>query len=191
MTAEFGWSRSLFSGALTIGTILGGLIAVGTGPFIDRYGPRWALVGAFFILGTTLVLLSQITELWQFYILEILGRSISMGVIALATSVIIPKWFIAKRGRAVALSGLGIRAGNTITPLYVQLLVNMGSWRLAAAATGLVMWALSLLPAALFLRRQPEDMGLHPDGRPLEAETEDGTTATNESEIKKKNTKLK
>ena len=166
MTAEFGWSRSVFSGALTIGSILGGLLAVGTGPFIDRYGPRWVLVGAFFILGGTLVLLSQIDHLWQFYTLEILGRMVTMGIIALSTSVIIPKWFAAKRGRAVAVGGLGIRVGNTITPLYVQLLVNVGSWRLAAAATGLVMWTLSLLPAALFLRRRPEDMGLLPDGRP-------------------------
>ena len=177
MTAEFGWSRSVFSGALTIGTILGGLVAVGTGPFIDRYGPRWVLVGSFFVLGGTLVLLSQINHLWQFYTLEILGRMITMGIIALATSVIIPKWFVSKRGRAVALGGLGIRVGNTITPLYVQLLVNMGSWRLAAAATGLVMWTVSLLPAALFLRRRPEDMGLLPDGRPLRGPSQDPASA--------------
>lgn len=93
-----------------------------------------------------------------------------MGVIALATQVIIPKWFITKRGRAVALGQLGGRLGNAVTPLYVQYLVARGSWRVATAVCGIVVWSISLLPSALFLRRRPEDMGLKPDGVPLSTE---------------------
>ena len=164
MTEEFGWSRSIFSGATSAGTILAGLLALMVGPLIDRYDPRWILAIGFTILGGTLILLATITTLWQFYVLEIMGRAVTMGVIGMALQVIIPKWFVAKRGRAVAVSSLGQRIGNTVTPLYVQLLVSTWSWRVGTVVAGVVVWAFSLVPVAIFLRRQPEDMGLLPDG---------------------------
>ena len=164
ITEEFGWSRTVFSGAMSIGTVIGGFLAVGIGPLMDRFGARWTLVVAFTILGATLILLAGIQTLWQFYSLQILGRIMSHGVIGMAVGIVVPKWFLAKRGRAMAMSQMGHRIGNTITPLYVQMLVNVASWRVAAAATGIVMWVVSLLPVALFLRRRPEDMGLLPDG---------------------------
>ena len=164
MTDEFGWSRSVFAGAMSIGTILGGFLALAIGPLVDRYGPRWILTIAFIILGATLTLLGGINSLWQFYALQILGRVMTMGVIAMAMQVIIPKWFVAKRGRTVALGGLGMRTGHAVTPLYVQYLVSNWSWRVATVATGVVIWVVSLLPVAMFLRRSPEDLGLLPDG---------------------------
>ncbi len=164
MTEEFGWSRSVFSGATSVGTILGGVMALGVGPLVDRYGPRWMLTVGFAVLGATMILLAAIDSLWEFYVLEVIGRMMAMGLIGMAIQVIIPKWFVAKRGRTVAISGLGQRLGNMVTPLYVQFLVTYWNWRIATATTGIVIWALSLLPVALFLRRRPEDMGLLPDG---------------------------
>ena len=106
MSEEFGWSRSLYTGAMTIGTVLGGALALGIGPLLDRYGGRWALVVAFTVLGAIWVLMAAIQTLWQFYALQILARTIMIGVVGLGMGVIIPKWFIAKRGRALALSGM-------------------------------------------------------------------------------------
>ena len=164
MTEEFGWSRSAFTGSVTIGTIVAGGLALVMGPVIDRFGSRWILVISFTLLGGTLVLMASITNLWQFYVLQIIGRTLNLGVISLATFVVIPKWFVKKRGRAVAFGQLGMRAGNAVTPLYVQYLVSSGGWRIATIAAGLVIWIFSLLPSAFFLRRKPEDMGLLPDG---------------------------
>ncbi len=172
VTKEFGWSRSVFTGALTTGTLLGGVIALGIGPFIDRFGGRWTIAVAFTILGGTLVLMAGIDALWKFYVLQILGRIVTTGIVALAVSVIIPKWFIAKRGRAVALGQLGAKLGSTVTPLYIQYLVSISGWRVAAATAGVVVWLVSLFPAVIFLRRRPEDLGLLPDGMtPEEKET--------------------
>src|SRR3954470_24633105 len=40
MTDDFGWSRSATTGAITVGTILGGLVSPVFGRLADRYGPR-------------------------------------------------------------------------------------------------------------------------------------------------------
>ena len=164
ITEEFGWSRSVFTGSMTAGTLIGAVVAVAVGPFLDRFGPRWLLTLALLVLGGTLLLMAWITSLWQFYALQILGRIVAMGVLSIASSVVVSKWFIRKRGRAVAFSSMGMRAGNTVTPLYVQLFVSIGNWRLAAGLAGIVVWVVSLLPAAILLRRRPEDLGLLPDG---------------------------
>ncbi len=164
ITDEFGWSHTVFTGATSVGTIIGGVVAMVVGPMVDRVGARWILVAAFTALGASFVMMAGVTQLWQFYALQILSRVSNMGVIALAAQVIIPKWFVEKRGRAVALGSLGIMAGNSITPLYVQYVLGIWGWRWASASAGLVIWSMSLLPVAIFLRRQPEDMGLLPDG---------------------------
>jgi MFS family permease len=177
ITEEFSWNRSTFAGAIGIGSILGGLISPLVGPLVDRYGPRWALVISFAIMGLTFLLMAWMTTLWQFYALQIIGRMLNIGVVAVATSVIIPKWFVAKRGRAVSTGTIGLWLGSTFTPLYVQALVSQWSWRVGAAVVGLSLWVVSMVPAALFLRRQPEDMGLLPDGRSPE-EASDGSSGS-------------
>ena len=164
MTEEFHWSRTAFTGALTVGTVLGGLLAAGMGPLIDRYGSRWPLVAGLALMGGSLMLMPLVTGLWQFYLIQTVGRIAMFGIVGLATMVIIPKWFVAKLGRAMALSGIGARVGNITTPLYMQLLVQVGNWRLATLVAGLTVWVVAILPAAIFVRRRPEDMGLLPDG---------------------------
>ena len=164
MTEEFGWTRTVFTGSTLLGTLAGGIVALKAGPMIDRLGARWILTISFAVLGSSLVLMAFIQTLWQFYSLQIVGRALTMGILALALGVVVPKWFVEKRGRAVALGGLGQRIGNAVTPLYVQYLVSQGSWRLATAVAGILMWVVSMIPIAIFLRRRPEDMGLLPDG---------------------------
>ena len=175
MTEEFQWSRTIFTGSTLIGTLCGGVVAMIVGPMIDRVGARWTLTASFAVLGGTLILMAFIDALWQFYLLQIIGRALTMGILALALGIVVPKWFVAKRGRAVALGGLGQRIGNAVTPLYVQFLVTQGSWRHATAVAGILMWTVSMIPIAIFLRRRPEDMGLLPDGvDPEEAQNAEG-----------------
>ena len=166
ITEEFGWSRATFAGAITVGTMIGGLLAIGIGPLLDKVGPRWILFIGFFILGWAIVGLAAVGALWHFYLLMASSRAVVSGVIAIATGVVISKWFIRKRGRAMALATTGTRLGNAFMPLYVQLVLAAFGWRTATVALGVFTWAITLLPTGLFLRRQPEDMGLLPDGDP-------------------------
>ena len=144
------------------------MAALATGPVVDRFGARWALGAAYGLLGITFALMSVMDHLWQFYALQLVARSMNTGVVAVATAVIIPNWFVINRGRALSLSSLGFPIGAAVMPLYVQFLISLGSWRTAAFGVGIVILVVSMLPSALFIRRRPEDLGLSPDGGPID-----------------------
>jgi MFS family permease len=166
LTEEFGWSRSVIAGAVAIGTILGGVLALVVGPIIDRFGARWVLFVGFLLMGSLLIALSGIGSLWQFYAIIIMTRLILQGIINLTNQTVLAKWFVRKRGRALAYGNLGQRFGQGAIPFAAQMIITAGSWRLAAAAMGFLAWGLTLIPVLLWMRRQPEDMGLRPDGDP-------------------------
>ena len=166
VSAEFGWSRAAFTTPIMLGGLLGSVAALLTGPLVDRFGSRWALVGAFGILGISFVLMAAMQELWHYYVIQMIARSMNTGVMAVATAVIIPNWFIVRRGRAFSLANLGFPIGASVIPLFVQFLISASGWRTAALGVGILVWSVSMAPSALFIRRRPEDMGLVPDGRP-------------------------
>ena len=58
MSQEFGWTRAVTTGAVTTGTLIAAGLGIVMGRVLDRYGPRWLLVGACAILGAAFVGLS-------------------------------------------------------------------------------------------------------------------------------------
>jgi sugar phosphate permease len=164
ITDEFGWTRSAYVGSIAVGTAVGSLVAIYVGPKLDKLGARWILVGSFAVLASTFFLMSWIQNLWEFYTLQIIGRMVQTGVMSLAITTIVPKWFVAKRGRAVAFAGMGNKVGHTFLPWIAQQFVKVLGWRWAYSGLGGIVLLVSMVPAALFLRRRPEDMGLLPDG---------------------------
>ena len=53
---------------------------------------------------------------------------------------------------------------NSITPLYVSFVADIYDWRMALTISGIVVFVVSLLPVMILIRKEPEDMGLLPDG---------------------------
>lgn len=164
MTDEFGWSRALYTMPMSIGSFLGGLAALLVGPLMDRHGARWVMAVAIALMGLTFVLMGAVQELWHHFALQIIGRTVIASTFFMVVGVVIPKWFIRMRGRAVAFANLGQRLGQIAFPVMVERILLFGTWRTAWVAMGVVVWASSLLPTLLFLRRRPEDYGLLPDG---------------------------
>jgi len=126
------------------------------------------MVVGFLIVGGTFLGLASVTELGEFYAFQVTGRAAHMGLLSVGLMSTIPKWFVAARGKAVALGSVGNGIGILGFPLFAQILINAFDWRFAATVLGWVVWALALPPIVLFLRRRPEDMGMLPDGKPLQ-----------------------
>ena len=164
ITEEFGWTRSIVAGAVALGTLVGGFTALVTGPMIDRFGARWILWISFLLAGLALMFLGLVSSLLGLYASIFVSRVALQGVINLTNQTIVAKWFIKSRGRAMAIANLGQRIGGGVIPFITQQVILVSSWRVAAVSLGALVWMLTLIPVGLWLRRQPEDMGLLPDG---------------------------
>lgn len=164
MTQDLGVSRGVFS-LLRSGE---GIISAGLSPFIgsmvDRHGPRWLMTFGALAVGIGFLVLSQVELFWQFLCVRWI---ISIGdafMAYMAINVAISRWFIRKRGRAIAFSSMGIGFAKIGMPIFAASLIAWFGWRPVWGVFGVLTLALVVGPAALLMRRRPEDMGLHPDG---------------------------
>ena len=168
MTVELDWSRSQFTLARTLGQVVLAACGFFVGTHVDRHGARRLMLIGLAILFTSMIALSYIEELWQWMV--VYGIALSAGAAMtgnLVVNVTLSKWFVDKRGRAVGWASMGVSlAGVVLTPATTRIIDEWG-WRSAwrALAVGSVVL---LVPAALAMRRAPEDSGLFPDGRSAE-----------------------
>ncbi len=164
MVEEFGWTRASVTGAIAFGSVCGGLLSLVVGPILDRHGPRMVAFWGIFLLSVGLGAMTFATHIWQLYLFFGVGRMIAVGVLSLATAVSVSNWFVRYRGRAMGITKIGERFGSALLPMLVQFVILALGWRLAWGTLGAVVFLISGIPALLFLRHRPEDMGLLPDG---------------------------
>jgi MFS family permease len=163
---EFGWSRTEISLGVTLGSLVSAVFAPFFGPLVDRYGGRRFVVGGSLLMCLGLVCLSQMQTEWQFFVIYALGRGTASGLIGLAASVTVSKWFIRRRGFAVGVMSLGSRAGFAVLPIGVQLIIGASDWRTAALVLAAFVLLVAVLPALRYLHPGPERFHLQPDGEP-------------------------
>jgi MFS family permease len=162
---EFAWQRAESAGVMAISQIVYTILAPFIGVLIHRFGPRKVVVPGILVLGVGLALCSLVQSLGQLYLFYGLPVGVGVSCISMvAFTVIISRWFDAKRGLANGIASAGMGVGMfALVPLTQHLITTLG-WR----HTYLVLAALVaviLLPANLiFLKHRPEDMGLLPDG---------------------------
>lgn len=172
MVDEFGWSRASVTGAIAFGSLSGGLLSLAVGPVLDRYGPRMVTFWGILLLSLGLGAMMFVSHIWQLYLFFGVGRMVAIGVLSLSVSVSIANWFVRLRGRAMGITKIGDRLGSALLPLMVQFLILALGWRMAWGTLGAVVFLMSGIPALLFLRHRPEDMGLRPDGAPPASDME-------------------
>lgn len=164
MTEEFGWNRAEFTAARSIGQIVFATTGFVIGSSIDRYGGRPFMIFGGLLLAGSLFYLSTIQTLTQWLVVNGLMLTTGAAMIGnLVVNVTLGKWFVERRGRAVALAGMGISLSGIVLPPIATYIIDIFGWRDAWRILGFAALFLTL-PAALLVRRKPEDYGLHPDG---------------------------
>jgi MFS family permease len=165
MVEDLGWARWQFVLARTIGMALFAVTGLFIGAYVDRHGGKRLMRVGVLILGTAMFAQSYVQELWQWWLLN--GLLLTSGAAMtgnLVVNVTVAKWFVEMRGRAVGVSAMGVSAaGIIITPLAAVLIDVVGwreAWRWLALGAVLV-----IMPVSFLMRREPEDHGLHPDGK--------------------------
>ena len=187
---EFGWSRTQFFAADSIGQLLLMVIGFLLGPRVDRFGARPIMLGAAMVCIPALVLMSQVDEYWQY----VLVRGVLLVTAAsvsgfLVVSIAVSKWFVVKRGQALGWTSMGVSMAGLIWPSFTAVaLIEPFGWRTAWVVLALC-YAVIFIPSALLMRRRPEDHGMLPDGGPTQLRPEqiqlaehDETTSLTRSE---------
>jgi len=165
LTEDLAVSRGLFSLLRSGEILIGAAMAPLVGPMVDRYGGRWLMAGGALVAGIGLVALSQVSAFWQFLILR--WTLVTVGGVFMChmvVSVTVSRWFVHKRGRAIALASLGQGFSKVLIPVVSAALFVSVGWRFTWAIFGAITLVIVLIPAFIFMRRSPEDMGLKPDG---------------------------
>ena len=168
MTEELGWSRAEFFSAFLVRELIIGLAAPLVGPLYDtKHGPRVLALAGAVLLGLSMALIRNVTELWQFIALfGVLGGVAELGGGFFISQALVPKWFVRKRGRALGISIMGVGLGALVFPSAISMLIEAGGWRGAWMWFGVGVGSIAFV-LALLLRTRPEDAGLLPDGRTI------------------------
>jgi len=165
LTEDLAVSRGLFSLLRSGEILIGAALAPFVGPLVDRFGGRWLMAGGALVAGLGLVLLSQVGAFWQFLLLRwILVTVGGVFMCHMVVSVTVARWFVRKRGRAIAIASLGQGLSKVCIPVVTATLFVWLGWRSTWTIFGVVTLALVVIPALIFMRPSPEVMGLRPDG---------------------------
>jgi MFS transporter, OFA family, oxalate/formate antiporter len=164
MTAEFGWSRTALSGAVSLGGLLAAIAAPSLGRLLDREGARLVLCVAILTTGLANLALSLTGSLWMFYLLFCVARMNFAGPFDLGIYGAVNSWFIARRSLANAIASMGQMTGLVVLPMIGSLAMLTGGWRAGWLAIGTTVLVVGFVPAFLLMVRSPEDAGLLPDG---------------------------
>ncbi|MFC1984597.1 MFS transporter [Chloroflexota bacterium] len=157
MSAEFGWSRALTSGAVSLAMLLSGLLGVGMGKLVDRFGPRLLVAGGGFFLGLGYLLMSQTSSIWQLFLFYGVIGALGMSGLWVPLGSTIARGFIRRRGlvSGIAFAGIGVGA-MTIAPLADKLISTYG-WRASYVVVGVVVLVI-IVAASQLLRRDPSKL---------------------------------
>jgi len=165
MSDEFGWSRSTISLAVAVSSLVGGVSQPIIGRIFDRLGGRKLILVGVIVMGVGTATLNQTNHI--VFLIIVFGIFISIGRSAGAMNtmgVLVSRWFQRRRSIAIALiSGGGSLGGLLIVPLIAFVIPIIG-WRNTWLMLGLMMLGLALPLIYIFIRNDPSDMGLLPDG---------------------------
>jgi len=160
---DFGLSRSSASGLFSIYMLLCCLIAALGGWALDRFGPRKLGLWMAALTGIAFIISSRISSPWQLLISYSLLLSLGTATIFTTANTTASRWFVQKRGFVVGITSSGGGVGMVVIAPLAAFLISHYSWRTAFMVVGIIVW-LCMTAAALWLVKDPSNMGLLPDG---------------------------
>jgi MFS family permease len=162
--AEFGWSRTWTSSAVSINLVLFGLTAPFAAALMDRFGVRRMVAIALTLVALGSGLTLVMTEPWHLLVLWGFVVGFGTGSMALVFGAIVAnRWFVARRGLVMGVFSAGSATGQLVILPVVAYLATHTGWRWASALTAAL--ALALVPLVLWLLHdRPADIGAEPYG---------------------------
>jgi sugar phosphate permease len=168
MTTDLDWSRSQFTVAGAVGRVMMAAVGFFIGTHVDRHGARRLMLTGVAILGVALVAVSFVDELWQWILIHGVIVTVGAAMIGnLVVNITLSKWFVERRGMAIGWASMGVSLGGVVLAPVITRVIDTWDWRMGWRVLA-VLTVVLVTPAALVMRRSPEDHGLFPDGKSAE-----------------------
>jgi MFS family permease len=157
MVRDLGWARTQAALAMTIGTLVAGLMGIFVGWLIHRVGLRPVMLTGTIVAGLGAFLLGTVTEPWQFYLY--FGFVFSVGVAGIGTisnMTAVEAWFDRNKSTALGIATTGIGAGGAVIPLFLGWLISNYNWQTACVVMAGMLILVGVPISALVMRTPSE-----------------------------------
>ena len=161
---EFGWTNAMTASGVTIFFWVYAVSAPLVGQLARKIGVRKTVFMGGLLLGGGGVILSQITALWQLYLAWGVIAAMGSAALYVVPTMVLSKFFHKKRGSTVGWSSVGVSAGQAIIIPQIAKVIPVWGWRPSMLFLGVMVICTTSLIGYLFLRENPEELGLYPDG---------------------------
>ena len=195
MEPTFGWDRSDISWVGSIGFLLNGAMQPIMGALFDKYGPRRVFGIGLSIMGLAIMSLAFMMDLehmvnlgvvsipldllWFIFVFSIVINTCLSAASITNMLALVVRWFRRKRSKATGLAAAGTSIGGLLMIPFAAYLMGvidnatlniagmeLVGWRTVWFLLGAMVVFLSAPLAVFFLRPNPQEMGLNPDGDP-------------------------
>lgn len=154
--AKYHWGRSAIQVAFTIFVLIETWLIPVEGYLVDRFGPRWVVLGGAVLVAVAWVINSSADSLALLYFAAALG-GIGTGCVYGTCVGNALKWFPGRRGLAAGITAAGFGAGAAITIGPISTMINAQGYEHAFLVFGLIQgglvfvmaWLLKAPPAQL------------------------------------------
>ena len=156
MVREMGWARTQVALALTVGAFVIGAMGLLVGGLIHKVGLRPVMVCGTLIAGLGFLLLTTVTEPWQFYLYYGLVLSAGMaGIHAVPNMTAVETWFDRGKSTALGIATTGMGVGGVVMAPLAGWLISRYDWQTAfASLAGIVI--LVGIPISAIIMRTPQ-----------------------------------
>ncbi|PWR02897.1 MFS transporter [Meridianimarinicoccus roseus] len=158
----FGLTHGQWGSIYGAGTLLSAGLMIFVGGVTDRFRVR--ALGAVILtcLAGACLSMSAVSAVWMLVPVIFALRFFGQGMSSHLSSVAMARWFVANRGKALAVATIGFALGESVLPITFVSLLGVVDWRLLwVVAAGLALMAIPALALLLQRERTPQSMGDH------------------------------
>ena len=154
VSLEFGWSRGQTSFAYTLASFASAAFGVMWGQLADKYGTKWfGTIGAI-CMSLTLVSLSSLDSIIQFYILYFLFGAFGCALLFSPLYANVGFWFRENPGLALGIAASGGAIGQAFIPHISGVLIESGGWEDAYIKLAII-YIIIAFPVSLLIKESP------------------------------------
>ena len=166
ISQEFGLSRTAITAVGGAGFLVSGLAQPFLGHLFDRLGRQVILISLIVVGLTTIALSFTFHFLFLAFMFGFVLATARSGASISNTGALLARWFRRRRATVLGFNAAGSSLGGLLLVPFGMYLLQATNWRVTWAVMGLLVLVLAVPMAFFFLRNDPAELGLRPDGDP-------------------------